>query len=353
MNGVLVLEDGHVFQGELFGHVHDVAGEVVFSTGMSGYEEVITDPSYFGQIVTLTYPLIGNYGINLEDVQSSGPKVSGLVIRELCRKHSHWQARESLDAYLTRHRIAGIQGIDTRAVTRVLRGNGTMRGVIARASDDVAKLRRRSVEWSCGDLVAGVTSAEPWTVDGPGPHVAVLDLGAKKYITDQLSLMGCRITILPAQATPTDVAAHKPDGVLLSNGPGDPRVLGPVIECAAELAATYPTFGICLGHQVMALGMGADCYKLPYGHRGFNHPVRDLATGRVTITSQNHGYALDETTLERAGFEVTHRNLNDNTVEGIRHRQLRAFSVQFHPEGGPGPLDSAGQFGLFLNLMRG
>lgn len=352
---VLVLEDGTSYAGWAIGARGKVFGEVVFTTGMTGYQETLTDPSFRGEIVTMTYPLIGNYGVNPEDVESDVPHVRGFVVRELCDTPSNWRARQSLSEYLEQHGIIGLEGVDTRALTRVLRERGTMRGVIATGEFDIAELAQEaaaSVDLSGQDLVSEVTPRESYVfAEGPGPRVTVIDCGAKSSIMRSLAARGCTVTVVPAHSTADEVLATRPDGVILSNGPGDPQTIPYVVETARRLVESTTVFGICLGHQVIARAFGAETYRLKYGHRGANHPVKDLTTGRVYITSQNHGFAVREGTWEDPDLVVTHRNVNDGTVEGLAHRRLPVYSVQYHPEAAPGPSDSAYLFDEFVTRL--
>ncbi|HWJ03119.1 MAG TPA: glutamine-hydrolyzing carbamoyl-phosphate synthase small subunit, partial [Verrucomicrobiae bacterium] len=335
----LVLEDGTYFPGRSFGATGEPRGEVVFNTSMTGYQEILTDPSYCGQIVVLTYPLIGNYGANSEDFEAPKPAAQALVVREICAVPGSWRQDESMDGFCQRSGVSGICGVDTRALTRHLRDKGTMRGIITKDLD-------QGVSWSEGarrepilpaGLVEKVTTKEPYHIPGKGPLIAVLDYGIKQNILRTAHDQGCRMAVLPATSSAEDILALKPQGLLLSNGPGDPKNVPYAIETIRSLLGKLPIFGICLGHQLLALALGADTFKLTFGHRGGNHPVQDLKTGRVYITSQNHGYAVKEETLNGLPVEITHRNLNDGTVEGIRHTELPAFSVQYHPEAAPGP----------------
>lgn len=362
MKGILVLEDGRVFEGVAFGATGQTTGEVVFNTGMTGYQEVLTDASYCGQIVTMTYPLIGNYGINPVDFEfaSGQPQVRGFIVKELCGQPSHFQAEQSLHQYLLRHGITGLAGIDTRALTRHLRTAGTMKGVLATRPDDadlspaeVAALTAAAAGFEMHDHVARVTTQRPYHLPGEGKRVVVLDTGLKQNILRSLQAAGCDIHVLPAQATAAEILALRPDGVHVTNGPGDPADALRTIQTLKDLVAyqQVPLFGICLGHQLMALALGATTFKLKYGHRGANHPVKDLATGRVYITSQNHGYAVDAASAGAAGLEITHRNLNDDTVEGLRHKGLPVFTVQYHPEAHPGPEENRYLFERFLAMM--
>lgn len=358
MRGYLVLEDGTCFAGDGFGAARTIAGEVVFNTGMTGYQEVLTDPSYYGQIVIMTYPLIGNYGINVDDVESRAPWVRGFVVKELCDQPSHWQAASTLSDYLAAAGIPGLAGIDTRALTRHLRSVGSLRGVIATIADDrpvgpatIAAWAAEAKGFTLRDPVSRVTAPEPYRLAGGGPRVVVIDYGVKRNILRCLAGYGCDITVLPATATADEILSRDPAGILLSNGPGDPTDLGGAIATVRELLdCGRPLFGVCLGHQILALAMGGRTYKLKYGHRGANHPVKDHRTGRVYITTQNHGYAVDEASLP-AELAVTHRNLNDGTIEGLMHRQKPVYGVQYHPEAAPGPQESRYLFDAFIELM--
>jgi carbamoyl-phosphate synthase small subunit len=350
MKGILMLEDGSSFQGELLSDCAAV-GEVVFNTGMTGYQEVLTDPSYCGQIVTMTYPLIGNYGTADLFNQAVKSFVRGFVINELCIDPSNWRVEDSLSSYLKANAIPCIYGVDTRAITRKIRSVGTMKGVIVPATatrSEIEKLLAPALETK---VVAEVTTKEIYRLPANGPRVAVLDYGIKRNILNSLSKVGCDLVVLPANATAAEVMALNPDGVFLSNGPGDPKDVPDSIATVKELIGKKPIFGICLGHQLLALALGADTYKLKFGHRGANHPVKDLASGRVYITSQNHGYAVTEGSLEGKDLVVTHRAVNDNTVEGMKHTGLAIFSVQYHPEAAPGPNDNVYLFDEFLALM--
>ncbi len=348
---ILTLEDGTQFTGQSFGAKCDVTGEVVFNTGMTGYQEVLTDPSYCGQIVTMTYPLIGNYGINETDPESAKPQVSGFIVREFCDSPSNWRSEGSLDSYLCENGICGLCGIDTRALTRIIREKGAMRGIITQQepTDEQIKGMKAYVYKLPVDTV---TCKEKYEYcRGEGCSVAVLDFGLKRNILRSLEKRGCSVTVFPARTGAEEILGGGFHGLMLTNGPGDPKDNEEVIANLKQLTGKLPIFGICLGHQLLALAMGADSEKLKYGHRGVNHPVKDLIKDRVYITSQNHGYTLVESTLPE-GLEVSHRNWNDGTIEGMRYKGLDMFTVQFHPEASPGPEDTAYLFDEFIEMME-
>ena len=354
----LVLADGSVFEGELIGADPEggiAGGEVVFNTVLSGYQEVITDPSYAGQIITFTYPHIGNYGVNDHDFESSRPFCRGVIVREMARRHSNQRAEDSLEAMLRRFRISGIAGIDTRRLTRVLRDTGAMPGAFGTADEAALRAAAAAEPGTDGiDLVAEVTTPEAYTVSGTGDsarRIVAFDFGIKTTILRHLSRLG-RVDVVPASTSAADVLAHRPDGVFLSNGPGDPAMVGYASDTISQLLGEVPIFGICLGHQLLGRALGGRTYKLPFGHHGGNHPVRHESTGHVEITSQNHNFCVDPQSLQGA-VEVTHLNLNDFTNEGMRVLRAPAFSVQYHPEAGPGPHDSRYLFGMFAELMDG
>ena len=352
MKGKLVLDDGSCFYGELLGDAK-ATGEVVFNTGMTGYQEILTDPSYCGQIVTLTYPLIGNYGVAPLFEQSRRPFVRGFIMSELCEQPSNWQLENTLTSYLLKTGIPCLHGVDTRAITRRIRSQGTMKGVIVPAEASQAEIDGLMKEELPKDVVTEVTTPEVYRMPNQGAHVVVMDFGIKRNILNSMSKTGLNLTVVPAQTTLQEILALKPDAVFLSNGPGDPKDVPYAIETIKELIAIkLPIFGICLGHQFLALALGADTYKLKFGHRGSNHPVKDLAKGRVYITSQNHGYAVDEKSLEGKELIVTHRAVNDGTVEGMRHTRLPIFSVQYHPEASPGPDDNTYLFDEFIAMIE-
>ena len=365
---LLALADGRIFRGEALGAVGEGHGEVVFNTSMTGYQEILTDPSYRGQMVCMTYPLIGNYGINPEDVESRRPWVAGFIVKEACPFPSSWRARVGLDDYLREHGIVGIQSIDTRALTRHLRDRGAQEGIISSQEPDAARLveRARALPGLVGrDLVTDVTTGAPhgWN-EGPWDlvrgyttppparfRVVAFDSGIKQNILRCLAGLGCDVEVVPAGTQAAAVLERKPDGIFLSNGPGDPEAVPYLIETVRHLIGKTPIFGICLGNQILGLAAGGSTFKLPSGHHGGNHPVKDLTTGKVEITSQNHGFAVDPRSVERFGFVETHVNLNDGTSEGMRHRELPIFSVQYHPEASPGPHDAHYLFRRFADLM--
>lgn len=345
MKAKLILENGMIFEGKAFGYLKDSVGEVVFTTGMTGYQEVLTDPSYYGQIVTMTYPLIGNYGINLEDMESDKPKVKGFIVREKCNIPNNFRCELELEDFLEQNKIVGLEGIDTRALTKVLRNNGTMRGIIVVDDMDESDVEKKIAEFSNTEAVKNVTTKDTYTIEGPGKHVAIMDFGIKQNIIRCFLSRGCKLTVFSAFTSYEEVLAVNPDLVFLSNGPGDPEDLPEVIENIKKIAGKKPLVGICLGHQLLALALGGKTTKLKFGHRGCNHPVKDLETNKVTITSQNHGYVVD--TLPK-DVEATHMNINDGTIEGMKHKALPIFSVQFHPEASAGPKDSEYIFDKFM-----
>jgi carbamoyl-phosphate synthase small subunit len=354
----VLLEDGTWYPGTCHRSQDTAYGEVVFTTNLSGYQEVFTDPSYLGQIVVMTAPMIGNYGINPDDMESSGPRVAGVVVRELARRASNWRSTGSLDDWLTESRIPVLEGVDTRRLTRHIRERGAMRGVIAQGREPTPALTLSLMESPSMeglDLASRATVDRSWSEGTRGPHVVAYDYGMKRNIVRMLVQAGCRVTVVPASTSATEVQALKPDGLFLSNGPGDPAAVDYAIRNIRELTLTgLPTFGICLGHQLLGLAFGGRTVKLPYGHRGGNHPVRDLVTGQVLITAQNHGFAVAGEAAGVPGaddLKVTHLNLNDGTVEGIRHKALPVFAVQYHPEASPGPHDAHPHFQEFLRLL--
>ena len=355
MKAFLILEDGHVFQGTSIGSTKEVISEIVFNTSMTGYLEVMTDPSYAGQAVCMTYPLIGNYGICYEDQESSRPWVDGFIVRELSRIPSNFRCEDTIQHFLEKNNIPGIAGIDTRALTKILREKGTMNGMITVNEDyDLDTIIPRLKAYTTGKVVEKVTCREKYVLEGDGPKVALMDFGAKRNIARSLNERGCQVTVYPAWTTAEEILADKPDGIMLSNGPGDPKECTSII---AEIKKLYdsdtPIFAICLGHQLMALATGADTHKMKYGHRGGNHPVKDLQTGRVYISSQNHGYVVDTDKLDDSVAVPAFINVNDKTNEGLSYVGKNIFTVQFHPEACPGPQDSSYLFDRFIEMMGG
>ena len=376
MKALIALEDGRIFEGRSFTGPGEVTGELVFNTSMTGYQEILTDPSYKGQIVTMTYPLIGNYGVNDQDDESLGIHLSGFVVREYEEDYSNWRATEDLASYLKKRNILGIEQVDTRAVTRHIRLAGAMKAVMSTEDLDPASLVEKA-KASRGleglDLANEVTCRRPYVWDGGRPvemdpgdeqaleshkekmgarlRISVIDCGLKFNQLRLFSQRGCQCVVFPSTADADQILSCSPDGIFLSNGPGDPAAVENVIATVESLLGKRPMFGICLGHQILGLALGGRTYKLKFGHRGANQPVKDLATGRIEITSQNHGFAIDDSSLPQ-GVEVTHINLNDQTVEGISHREIPAFSVQYHPENAPGPHDSEYLFDRFVSLIE-
>ncbi len=356
MNAILALEDGTIYRGKSFGAEGESFGEVVFNTSMSGYQEIITDPSYKGQIVTMTYPLIGNYGVNAEDVESCKPFVEGLVVKEYSKVASNWRKQNSLAGYLKENGILGIEGIDTRSLTLRIRELGAMKAALSTMDLDEKSLIKKAKE-STGlsgvDLVKKVacTKAYEWKREGKY-KVVVIDCGIKFNTLRILAQNNCKVIVVPASTGVREILKLKPHGLLLSNGPGDPAAVSYVVETVKELIGKLPIFGICLGHQMLGQALGGKTFKLKFGHHGANHPVKDLKTGKVAITVQNHGFCLDIDSLKDKNIEITHINLNDQTLEGLRHKKFPIFSVQFHPEASPGPHDAAYLFDSFISLMK-
>ena len=353
----LVLEDGSAYEGYCFGSEVDVAGEVVFCTSMIGYQEMLTDPSYAGQILVPTYPLIGNYGINESDIESARIQVRGFAVREQCSEPSHYLSQQTIHQYLDDSGIPGIYGIDTRAVTRRLRSSGVMMGMITsnRTPQQALEEINKAPDYNSTDFVKQVTTPAQysWQPDNSPPEykIVVLDCGLKYNILRILNSLGCSVTAVPCTTSAREIIEMGPDGILLSPGPGNPALLDYLVATVNELIGKKPIMGICLGNQLIARAFGAKTYKLKFGHRGGNHPVRELATGRVYITAQNHGYAIDADTLGN-GLEITHVNLNDGTVEGLRHKELPVFAIQYHSEASPGPLDNTYLFDRFLEMVK-
>ena len=354
MKAFLILEDGHVFTGRSIGSTREAVSEIVFNTSMTGYLEVLTDPSYAGQAVVMTYPLIGNYGIGYEDMESERPWVDGFIVRELSRMPSNFRSEDTIQNFLEKNDIPGICGIDTRALTKILRESGTMNGMITTDENyNMDEVMKKLKAYSTGDEVSKVSCREKKVLPGDGYKVALLDLGAKKNIARSLNERGCEVTIYPSSTTAEEIIASRPDGIMLSNGPGDPKACVQVIKEIRKLYETeIPIFAICLGHQLMALATGADTFKLKYGHRGGNHPVKDMETGRVYISSQNHGYAVDPESLDPQVAVPAFTNVNDGTNEGLKYVGKNIFTVQYHPEACPGPQDSSYLFDRFLKMME-
>lgn len=350
----LLLEDGTLFSGKAFGADAEMTGEVVFNTGITGYQEVLSDPSYCGQIVTMTYPLIGNYGITRDDFEAIRPFVNGFVVRRHEPVPSNWRAEYSVDSLLKEYGIPGISEIDTRMLTRIIRHHGTMRGILTTSSKSVEELMEMLNDTSLPQLrnqVARTSTPQMFTSPGQKERIVLVDFGAKSGILRELTARGCDVIVVPHDTTADEIRRLHPDGIQLSNGPGDPKDVPYAVDMIKELLGEYPIFGICLGHQLFALASGADTEKLKFGHRGGNHPVKELSSGRCYITSQNHGYTVNEDSIAGTDLEITHINNNDKTVEGLKHTKYPAFSVQYHPEAAPGPLDSSYLFDEFLEMI--
>jgi carbamoyl-phosphate synthase small subunit len=352
MKGQLIMENGMAFEGTCFGEVKDSRGEVVFNTGMTGYQEILTDPSYFGQIVVMTYPLIGNYGINFSDVQSTGIKANGLVVKEVCEIPSNWRSEMDLDSYMKEEGVIGIKGVDTRQITRIIRQYGTMRGMITTTDLKYDQIKKMFNFNPTAQAVNNVSTKQIVNFDGKGAHLAVLDLGVKTGIINELKKRDCRITMFPAHTDDKEIMRCQPDGLFITNGPGDPKELIKVIDTVKKLVGVMPILGICLGHQIIALACGADTEKMRFGHRGSNHPVKSMLDGRVMITSQNHGYMVKPNSVPK-GFTITHTSLNDGSIEGLFNSEKKTMGVQFHPEASPGPKESSFIFDSFLKMIIG
>jgi carbamoyl-phosphate synthase small subunit len=355
MKALLALEDGRIFQGYAFGTEGEAGGEVIFDTGMTGYQEVLTDPSFRGQIVTITYPLVGNCGINSQDSESSRPQVEALIVREKSTIYSSWRGEETLEEYFRRHNLLGLERIDTRALTRHIREKGALRGVISTRDSDPASLikKARQIPPMIGrDLVREVTTPAPYVWQEEGKfNILVVDCGVKFSILKELAKRNCRVVVYPATSPVEEIIKEKPHGVVISNGPGDPASLSYLVDLVQKIMERFPIMGICIGHQIMAQAVGGKTFRLKFGHHGTNHPVKDLRSGWVAITTQNHGFVVDSDTLPPE-VEVTHINLNDFTLEGMRHKRLPFFSVQFHPEAHPGPHDTVYLFDEFIKMVE-
>lgn len=347
----LVLEDGSVYEGYRLGADKETSGEVVFNTSMTGVQEIITDNSYTDQIITFSYPLVGNAGFNIEDNESLKPTTKGVIVREACEYPSNFRNRENLDSFLKRHNIVGISGVDTRSITRKIRDFGVMRGVITSSDNHEKTVKELKSYERRTDQIERVSTKSPYVSTGTGNRVVLLDFGKKENIVRSLNQRNVDVTVVPYDTTAEEILSLNPDGVMLSNGPGDPDDVEVAVKTIQDLIGRVPVFGICLGHQLIALAGGAKSYKMKFGHRGSNQPVKNLATGKIEITSQNHGYAIDAESLKDTDLEVTHVALNDNTVEGIRHKEHPVFSVQYHPEAAAGPHDSSYLFNEFIDAM--
>lgn len=355
MQARLLLEDGTLFSGKSFGADAEMTGEVVFNTGITGYQEVLSDPSYCGQIVTMTYPLIGNYGITRDDFESIRPFVHGFVVRRHEPVPSNWRAEYSVDSLLKEYGIPGISEIDTRMLTRIIRHYGTMKGILTTSNKPVEELKEMLGDTTIAELrnqVARTSTPQMFTSPGSKERIVLVDFGAKSGILRELTSRGCDVIVVPHDTTADEIRRLHPDGIQLSNGPGDPKDVPYAVDMVKQLLGEYPIFGICLGHQLFALAAGADTEKLKFGHRGGNHPVKELASGRCYITSQNHGFTVNEDSVKGTELEVTHINNNDKTIEGLKHSKFPAFSVQYHPEAAPGPHDSSYLFDQFLEMIR-
>lgn len=352
MKRQLILENGTVFIGKAFGSDTEKMGEVVFNTGMTGYQEILSDPSYCGQIVTFTYPLVGNYGINRDDFESISPSVHGMVVKEAAEFASNWRNEKTLDELLKEKNIPGISGVDTRKLTRIIRQYGALKGAICSIDASVEEVLEGLKAPFRNDQVMQVSTKSAYASPGRGRRIVLVDFGMKHGILRELNKRDCDVIVVPYNTTAEEIKRLNPDGVMLSNGPGDPKDVPEAIEMIQQIIGHVPLFGICLGHQLFALACGANTVKLKFGHRGSNHPVKDLATGKVALTSQNHGYTVEEESLQGTPLEVTHIALNDGTVEGLKHKEAKAFTVQYHPEASPGPEDANYLFEQFLQLIE-
>jgi carbamoyl-phosphate synthase small subunit len=353
MKRQLILEDGTVFIGNGFGSEIEKIGEVVFNTGMTGYQEILSDPSYCGQIVTLTYPLIGNYGINRDDFESIHPAISGFIVKEATELPSNWRSEWTIDEYFKLRNIPAISGIDTRKLTRIIRQYGTLKGAICGMDQDVSEVLQKLRQGNLAtDQVKQVSTKTAYPSPGRGYRIVLVDFGMKHGILRELNNRDCDVIVVPFNTTADEILQLRPDGIMLSNGPGDPKDVPEAIEMIRGVLGKVPLFGICLGHQLFALACGANTEKMKFGHRGSNHPVKDLKTGKIAITSQNHGYTVEEASIDENVLEITHIALNDGTVEGLKHKDLPAFTVQYHPEASPGPEDANGLFDQFLQMVK-
>lgn len=345
----LILENGVRFTGKAFGYIKESVGEVVFNTSMTGYEELLTDPSYAGQFVVMTYPLIGNYGVNLDDMESDSPKLKGFIVREKCDYPNNWRCEINLSSFLKQHKIVAIEGIDTRALTKIIRDNGTMKGLITTRELTPTQLEHKFAELNNKNVIRDVTIKEKYEIGGSNYHIAFLDMGAKRGIIRDFKKRGCKMTVFPAFTPASEILESNADALFLSNGPGDPKDVPEIIEMVKEVIGKKPVIGICMGHQIINLALGGNTKKMKFGHHGGNHPVKDLSTGRVYITSQNHEHVVCDLP---ENVEPSFMNINDNTIEGIIHKTLPIFSVQFHPEASPGPLDSGYLFDKFIEIIE-
>lgn len=352
MKGILYLEDGTVLKGRGFGKKGTAVGELVFNTSMTGYQEIVTDPSYAGQVINMTYPLIGNYGVNEEENESKKIYARGLIVKSICDNPSNYMSQETLSSMMERMNVVGVADVDTRSITKIIRNSGTMKCVISNEDLTIEELQQYIDKCNKTNFVKEVSTKEIYRIEGKGHKVVLMDFGAKANIIENLKARNCDITVVPYNTSFEKIMELNPDGVMLSNGPGDPKDVPQTVEVVKKIVKCKPTFGICLGHQILALAFEGDTYKMKFGHRGGNHGVYDIERDRAYITSQNHGYAVKKESIEEKDLIVTHINLNDNTVEGMKHKILPVFSVQFHPEGAPGPIDSAYLFDKFIDNMN-
>lgn len=354
MKGILYLEDGTIYEGKGFGKEGTAVGELVFNTSITGYQEILTDPSYAGEIITMTYPLIGNYGINGVENESSKIYAKGFIVKSIDKNPSNYMSEETIEEMLEKMGVVGVYNVDTRSITKKIRNEGVLRCVISNEGKSIKELQAILMQSAVkDDWMKNVSTENIMHIPGKGPKIALIDFGVKANIINHLKHRDCDITIFPHDAACEEIMGRKPDGVLLSNGPGNPKAATEAIETVKKVMYQIPTFGICMGHQILALAVGGDTYKMKYGHRGGNHGVYDIEKDRAYITSQNHGYAVDPKSLESKEMTITHINLNDQTVEGMKHKELPVFSVQFHPEGAPGPTDSTYLFDNFIGLLKG